>query len=158
MFNYKDFGLELKDAVAIRRRYVRREVSARQKQKARWFELYYKDNKEGKWLCLDNIKRLNNEIQALEFSVRNYHRASKIDLAEIKKIPIPKILDMYGIKMNRGFFKLRREENTPSCKYYESTNSFYDFGSGKGGSNIDLVMELDDCRVVDAIKKLKACG
>ena len=64
---------------------------------------------------------------------------------EILAIPIPKILADYGISVSAyGKFKLR-DERTSSAKYYEKTNTFYDFGSSEGGNNINLIMALRHC-------------
>lgn len=53
----------------------------------------------------------------------------------------------------RLWYKLRNER-TASCCVYTDTNSFYDFGSGDGGSSIDLFMKLNDCDFKTAIRKL----
>lgn len=53
----------------------------------------------------------------------------------------------------RLWYKLRNEK-TASCCVYTETNSFYDFGSGEGGSCLDLYMKLNDCDFKTAIKNL----
>jgi len=64
---------------------------------------------------------------------------------EMIDIPMPRILADYGIQLSYyGKFKLR-DERTASAKYYEKTNTFYDFGAGIGGSNINLIMALQQC-------------
>lgn len=76
------------------------------------------------------------------------------DLSELIKIQIPDILENYGIKLNRqNMFKLR-DEKTPSAKYYPQTNSYNDFGSGRGGSPIHLIMNLEGFDKKEAIQHL----
>ncbi len=48
-----------------------------------------------------------------------------------------------------------RGEKTPSFKINPRLNTWYDFGEGVGGSNIDLVMRLRNCTAGEAIKILR---
>ncbi len=81
--------------------------------------------------------------------MKNYY-----DIEELKRIRISEVLKDYGITLNKhGFFSIRNER-TASCKYYEKTNSFYDFGSGKGGNVINLVGYLEQCSGTEAMEKL----
>jgi len=48
-----------------------------------------------------------------------------------------------------------RSEKTPSFKINPKLNTWYDFGEGIGGSNIDLVMKLKDCTAGEAVKILR---
>lgn len=75
------------------------------------------------------------------------------DIEELKGIRITDILRDYGIPVNKGFFKLRNER-TASCKVYESTNSFYDFGGGIGGNAINLIEYIEQCSRKEAMEKL----
>ncbi|WP_235317660.1 CHC2 zinc finger domain-containing protein [Porphyromonas sp. COT-108 OH2963] len=56
----------------------------------------------------------------------------------------------YG--MYRDLF---REESSPSFKVDYRANLWYDFGSGEGGSIIDLVMKLHGCTLSQAIGLLE---
>lgn len=47
-----------------------------------------------------------------------------------------------------------RIEKTSSLKLYRDTNTWTDFGSGKGGSIIDFIMEADRVDINEAIKRL----
>lgn len=49
-----------------------------------------------------------------------------------------------------------RAERTPSFKINPRLNTWYDFGGGVGGSNIDLVMKLKDCAAGEAIAILRS--
>lgn len=79
----------------------------------------------------------------------------------IKHIPIKDYLNSRGIypsKEYSGYGMYRspfRDERTPSLKVDYNRNLWYDFGSGEGGSIIDLVMKLDRCPFIDAIAQLK---
>ncbi len=48
-----------------------------------------------------------------------------------------------------------RSEKTPSFKINPRLNTWYDFGMGDGGSNVDLVMHLRGCTAGEAIKILR---
>ena len=48
-----------------------------------------------------------------------------------------------------------RDDSTPSLKVDYSKNLWYDFGSGEGGSIIDLVMKMDGCTINDAMEHLR---
>ena len=48
-----------------------------------------------------------------------------------------------------------RNESAPSFKVDYGKNLWYDFGSGDGGSIIDLVMRLENCSVSEATKRLE---
>ena len=49
-----------------------------------------------------------------------------------------------------------RTETMPSFKVDYNTNLWYDFGTGEGGSIIDLVMKLDGSTIGEAIAKLES--
>lgn len=79
---------------------------------------------------------------------------SKFTLEEIKEIPIRDILTARGIEIFRNnFFKLRKEK-TASAQFNDDKNVFYDHGDSQGGSNIDLIMRLDQVTNGQAIKEL----
>jgi len=85
----------------------------------------------------------------LRFLMGKSNPSNCIDLERIKETPITDF-----VEVNRaGFFALR-DERTPSCKYYADKNRWHDFGTGEGGTVIDLVMKLYDCSFKEAIKKL----
>lgn len=80
------------------------------------------------------------------------------DLGQIKSIPCADVAAKYGIQLkkvhNKLWGKLRREDKTSSFNISEEKNFWHDFGSGKGGSVIDLVMELEGITMEKAISKL----
>lgn len=80
------------------------------------------------------------------------------DLKEIKAISCGEVASKYGIKLNkkhgRLWGKLREEENTASFSINLKENLWYDFGSSKGGSVIDLVAELEGVSITEAINIL----
>lgn len=80
------------------------------------------------------------------------------DLKEIKSIPCSDIANKYGIKLkqkhNRLWGKLRPDEKTSSFSINLVNNLWYDFGSGKGGSVIDLLAELEGISPTEAINRL----
>lgn len=49
-----------------------------------------------------------------------------------------------------------REERTPSFKVDWNANLWHDFGTGEGGSIIDLVAHMENCSVAEAIRQLES--
>lgn len=80
------------------------------------------------------------------------------DLGQIKAIPCSDIANMYGISLkqsgNRLWGKLRQEEKSASFSINEKKNLWYDFGMAKGGSCIDLIMEIEGVAKEQAIRIL----
>lgn len=80
---------------------------------------------------------------------------------EINSISIREYLKTLGIKpvkekINFGFYKSPfREDKDPSLKVDFNLNLFFDFGLGKGGSLIDMVMLLNNCTCSEAIKLME---
>lgn len=83
-----------------------------------------------------------------------------IDLHQIKRLSIRDYLSRRGIQPARenarcGFYlSPLRVEHTPSFKVDYVQNLWYDHGTGKGGSIIDLVMGLENCDKSQAIRLL----
>ena len=79
----------------------------------------------------------------------------------VKDINIKNFLAEQGIspKQERAGYGMYlspfRAETAPSFKVDYNKNLWYDFGSGEGGSIIDLVMKLDSCTINEAIAKLE---
>lgn len=74
---------------------------------------------------------------------------------EIKRtVSVREILRIAGREVTSSGFCAIRDERTPSAKIYDHTNTWYDHGSGNGGSVIDLYMELYRVDVKCAIKEL----
>lgn len=79
------------------------------------------------------------------------------DLKEIKSISCADVAKKYGIELTRKHNRLwgkLRDEKTASFSINLEKNLWYDFGSGKGGSVIDLVAEIEGISPTDAINKL----
>lgn len=82
------------------------------------------------------------------------------DIHQIKRLSIRDYLSRRGIRPARendrcGFYlSPLRTEHTPSFKVDYMLNLWHDFGTGKGGSIIDLVMGLENCDKAQAIRLL----
>lgn len=82
----------------------------------------------------------------------------------LKAIPIRDYLDkqgIYPVKEYSGYGMYKspfRDEHTPSFKVDYYRNLWYDFGSGEGGSIIDLVMQMHKCNFIEAADRLNAYG
>lgn len=99
------------------------------------------------------------EIKRINYKLGDGLRTVDNALPQVKQIPIRHVLDNYGVKVynqygNRLRFAIR-DERTASCTAYIDQNSWWDYGSSTGGSVIDLVMQIEQCSISEAIKKLK---
>ncbi len=80
---------------------------------------------------------------------------------QIKAIPIRNYLKSRGFYPTReysGYGMYRspfRDDSTPSLKVDYARNLWYDFGSGEGGSIIDLVMKMDGYTFNEAMGHLR---
>lgn len=84
-----------------------------------------------------------------------------MSLTDIKKISIRSYLAKRGItpKIEKSGYGMYlsplREERTPSFKVDWQANLWHDFGTGEGGSIIDLVARMENCSVAKAIERLE---
>ncbi|MCP4407099.1 MAG: mobilization protein [Gammaproteobacteria bacterium] len=81
-----------------------------------------------------------------------------------KQIPIDTFLARHGItpQYRRGhclwYHSPLRREKTPSFKVNRHKNTWYDFGHGRGGTLIDLIMAMFSCDVSTSLKRLAHIG
>lgn len=79
-----------------------------------------------------------------------------MNIEKIKHIPIKDYLAKQGIfptKEHSGYGMYKspfRDEKTPSFKVDYRQNLWHDFGTGEGGSIIDLVMKMQQCIFIEA--------
>lgn len=82
-------------------------------------------------------------------------------IQDIKRIPIRDYLAQRGITSKQensryGFYLSPiREEQDASFKVDYAQNVWYDFGVWRGGSIIDLVMEIEKCNLQQAVERLR---
>ena len=82
-------------------------------------------------------------------------------IQDIKLIPIREYLTHRGAYPKQensryGFYlSPLREEQDASFKVDYVQNLWYDFGAGRGGSIIDLVMEIENCNFQQAVERLR---
>lgn len=77
---------------------------------------------------------------------------------KVKNIKIEDYLKIDPVKRKNGYGMYQspfRQEVKPSFKIDYNKNIWYDFGLGKGGSIIDLVMMLRECGFCEACKELE---
>lgn len=85
--------------------------------------------------------------------------ANNSSLTELKRISIRHYLSRRGIKPQivkpgYGFYiSPLRKETKPSFKVDWNANLWHDFGTGEGGSIIDLVARMENCSVAEAIRR-----
>ncbi len=69
-----------------------------------------------------------------------------------------KITDILNIKEEKNEFFIcspLRAEKTPSFKINQAKNIWYDFGTGEGGSVLDLILKIKNCTTKEAVEILK---
>lgn len=79
-----------------------------------------------------------------------------MNLHQLKKIV--RISDYLGTEEKEKDFFIQspfRAEKTPSFKINPVLNTWYDFGLGKGGTILDLIMQLENKDTKEAVKKLR---
>ena len=100
-------------------------------------------------------RKICHSIKICEMNL-GMRKRRDLDIEGVKRISIIKLFENNGIKVKRGLCKCPfHPDNTPSCKLYEETQSFYCFGCGEGGSTIDFVMKYLNMEFVDAVKHLQ---
>jgi len=161
--NHLDYGLTQEQADKMKLEYLKSYLLEREIKLNKFNELAEKSsNEKDSWFINWVIDELCDSITKLSKRISYYENPIKesIDIDVLKAIPILSILNSYGVRVERvGSKRLRfklRDEKTPSCYVYEETNSWSDFGSGEGGSVLDLVMKLENKSVCEAIKILKS--
>lgn len=84
-----------------------------------------------------------------------------MDAKAINKFPIRDYLAARGIRpvKDRGYYGLYhsplREDHTPSMKVDYDKNLWIDYGTGEGGTLIDLVMRMERCEAGEAIRLME---
>jgi DNA primase len=82
-------------------------------------------------------------------------------LDEIKKLSIREYLRQIGVNPVKEndrygmYHSLFREDHNASMKVDYNQNLWIDYGTGEGGSIIDLVSRLGKCPIGEAIKRLE---
>lgn len=146
----KDKVKRMKSLIAI--------FEADRKRYLNWIVKYPAKNQ---WLIYELLENADKELSTLKKKVDIILdvRRDTFNIDACKAVNIENVLNHFGIKIhgrsqNRLFIKLR-DERTASCSVYLHNNTFYDFGSGESGDNIDLVMRLDGCTLREACELLQ---
>lgn len=125
----------------------------------RQFKLCDEAEEHEKWLLTMFIEPLNSKLEILYKQMRFYtsgNKRNKYDFELIRAVPMKAIMgDSISEQYGRAkYICPLHKEKTPSFTVYKKTNSWYCFGCGRGGSNIDFVMLRYNLSVADAIAKL----
>jgi len=87
----------------------------------------------------------------------------KLNCFEAKQFSIVEFLNNHGFKSvrhdnnnNHWYISPFRDEKEPSFRVNTSMNVWYDYGSGEGGSIIDLGIKIHDCNVSEFLEILSA--
>ena len=84
-----------------------------------------------------------------------------MDAKAINKFPIREYLAARGIcpAKDKGYYGLYhsplREDHMPSMKVNYDKNLWIDYGTGEGGTLIDLVMRMERCDTGEAMRRLE---
>lgn len=86
-----------------------------------------------------------------------FEKPRLFNLSEIKDIPILEVCTFLGIttqKKGRNHWCKLRDERSASTILHTENNTFYDFGTQQGGSNIDLYCTMTGASISEAITEL----
>lgn len=86
-------------------------------------------------------------------------RRVSLDLNELKSIPCSNFLAAPKLRGHDTLHFLApwRAETHPSLVVYTKSNRWHDFGEGRGGFVIDLIMRLEGVDFKQALKYLRSC-
>ena len=73
----------------------------------------------------------------------------------VYSFPLRKILEALEAKQGKSddwWYSPLRDEKNPSLHIDEKKNLWYDFGIGRGGTNIELVQLIQRCSKAEAIR------
>ena len=88
-----------------------------------------------------------------KIKIMTYQEANNINIKDyLESLGILPVVDKLYYGMYHSPF---RQEDTPSFKVDYGVNLWCDFGTGEGGSLIDLVMKQHDCNAYGAISRLE---
>ena len=160
-----------------KRKWIKTQITRLNNDNDDWHSMLNTSKSKDDWLIHNRIKVVNSKLNKLNTSLRFLQQKYKDIQAEqkaiknnepipqpkyteydkdaIRNIPIRTILERHGtpIIANRKF--ALRNEKTPSCWIYETTNTYTDFGdSNRTGDVIDLYMRLNGITFQEALKEL----
>lgn len=107
------------------------------------------------WICNQLIY-----CGLIQFATKQ-QKFHSMTLDNIKHIDIREYLKSIGINPQRSnsrygmYYSPFREDHDASLKVDYNQNLWIDYGTGEGGSIIDLVFRLENCSIGEAIKKLE---
>lgn len=122
------------------------------------------------WFYEDWLKELKEIVRKAKSKLWKFKRlrdrgngwyvvgeAADIDIDDIKRIPVGDLMEV-PVKFKSPGREMYccplHDEKNASFVWYKDNNSWYCFGCCKGGSVIDLYMELNDCDFYKAIREL----
>jgi hypothetical protein len=96
-----------------------------------------------------NISKLNRIIA---LNKKGSSNQGSLDLNLAKQIPISNFLEVNSAGFARCVW---HNEKTGSLKYYPKDNRVHCFGCGRSGDVIDVVRQINNCSLTEAIKLIK---
>ena len=155
----KHYGLTDKEAVAMRKRYLRDVLNKMDYRLATLKKaLINSPEKEKNFIRLfinDILVEIDKITRNILF-LKSTRRSKEIDIVLIKQIPIKQVLEYLGYRSDaRGWYKcMFHEEKSGSFHLVPGKNTFKCFGCSATGSVIDLVMHSQKLNVGGAVKYL----
>lgn len=92
----------------------------------------------------------------MENSNRRYYNEE--EKAQANAVPIKDVCTALGIEVGRNNMVKIRDERTASAQLHLDKNTWHDFGTGRGGDVIGLVMEYFNCNFNSAISFVATVG
>lgn len=77
----------------------------------------------------------------------------RLDVARAKDYPITELIGRYGIEVRRNMAKCPLHEDSTASMSFKY-NRFNCFGCGAKGDTIELVMKMQKCSFIEAVKSI----
>ena len=151
-FKPSNYGLTQDEAEKIHLRYLKGRKKSLQTNVDMFYRLHLQSPS---WFTTGEWKEWNDKLERVKSTIYfikhkdKYTNLPKFDIERLKQIPIGEIVEV----QNNNFFKIR-DEKTPSCYWYKSSNRWCDFGSSESGDVIDITMKLNNIDFISACQLL----
>lgn len=152
------FGISEKEAINMRIRTLQADKRQIEAEYQEIKGLYLRGERPYGFIGMNSLQeridKLSKTISFLRARLKGEVVNQTFDLEAIKKVPIDSVTKVHA----NGFFQTNpfRAEKEPSNSLYlyRQTNRWTDFGSGRSGDVVDVVMAKENCSFKEACKLL----
>lgn len=123
-----------------------------------WYSEWRKEDREAELLGLKRRKfHLLSELHKLGYHHPEYHQPQNfIDLKQLRDFPVGEVISSYiKLSPNGKSHCPFHPDSTPSLSVDFRRNRWKCFSCRRSGSNLDFIMEKEECSLQEAINILK---